>query len=167
MFVQRKSLLVSFVLVASLLLSSMTLAQVGTVPNHDWSELSSVTSGSKLIVKVKNGRTLEGKLTSVSDIGLSLAVSSQPVDLKREDVLSVYQITKKSSKKATLVGLGVGAAAGAALGAAGGDSNGFFISRGQFAAGLAVLGGGVGALTGFLVGRNGSKRVLIYEARQP
>ena len=145
----------------------MTLAQVGTVPNHDWSELSSVTSGSKLVVNVKNGKTLEGKLTSVSDTGLSLSVSSQPVDLNREDFLSVYQIRKKSSRKATLIGLGVGAAGGAALGAAGGDSNGFFISRAQFAAGLAVLGAGVGALTGFLVGRSGSERVLIYEARRP
>lgn len=167
MFVQRKSLGVSLVIVASLLLSSMTLAQVRTVPNHDWSELSSVTSGSKLVVKLKNGKTLEGKLTSVSDIGLSLSVRSQPVDLKREDVLSVYQIRKKSAKKATLIGLGVGAAGGAAIGAAGGDSDDFFINRGQLAAGLAVLGGGAGALAGFLVGKSGSKRVLIYETRQP
>ena len=34
-------------------------------------------------------------------------------------------------RKPRLIGLGVGAAAGAALGAAGGDSNGFFISRGN------------------------------------
>ena len=72
MLVQRKSLAISLVLVASLMLSSMTLAQVGTAPNYDWSELSSVTSGSKLAVKLKNGKTLEGKLTNVSDTGLSL-----------------------------------------------------------------------------------------------
>jgi hypothetical protein len=35
------------------------------------------------------------------------------------------------------------------------------------AAGLAVLGGGVGALIGYAVGRGRHRRVLVYEAPQP
>jgi membrane protein DedA with SNARE-associated domain len=34
-------------------------------------------------------------------------------------------------------------------------------------AGLTVIGAGVGALTGYLIGRHGGKRVLVYEAGRP
>ena len=167
MCIGRKSFTMSLFLATSLLLSSVTLAQVSTVTTHDWSGLKTVVSGSKLVIKLKNRKTVEGKLSGVSDTLLSLSVSNTPVDLSREDVLAVYQISGKSAKKATLIGLGVGAAAGAAIGAAGGDSNGFIISKSQAAAALSVLGAGVGALAGFAVGKSSRKRVLIYEAKQP
>ena len=167
MCVGRKRFLSSLVLIAALLLPSVTLAQGTTASTGDWSVLKTVTSGRKLVITLKHGKTVKGKLNSVSDTALSLSVGNKPVDLNREDVLRVYQIAGKSAKKATLIGLGVGAAAGAAVGAAGGDDDGFFISRAQFAAGLSVLGAGVGALAGFAIGKTGNKRVLIYEAKQP
>jgi membrane protein DedA with SNARE-associated domain len=37
--------------------------------------------------------------------------------------------------------------------------------RNSITAGMAVLGAGVGALAGYFIGRSGSKRVLIYEAK--
>ena len=167
----RNKLTISFALVASILFSSVTLAaqELKGSTTGDWSRLNAVTSGSKLTVKLKNGQTIEGKLTGVSDTSLALSVKDKSVDLKRQDVLSVYQVTKKSAAKATLIGLGVGAGAGAAVGAAGGDSSDgwVFISKKQAAAGLSVLGAGVGALTGYLIGRGGHKRVLIYQAGQP
>ncbi len=167
MCVGRKRPTISLVLVAVLLLPSITLAQGTTASTGDWSRLNTVTSGSKLVVKLKNGKTVNGDLSSVSDTALSLSDGNNPMDLNREDVLKVYQIAGKSAKKATLIGLGMGAAAGAAVGAAGGDDDGFFISRAQLAAGLSVLGAGVGALAGFAIGKTGNKRVLIYEAKQP
>jgi hypothetical protein len=169
MCIGRKRFRISLVLIASLLLSSSTLAQVRTEPTRDWSALKTLSSGSKLVIKQKNGKSVEGKLSGVSDTALSLSVSDKPMDLSREDVLSVYQISAKSAKKATLIGLGVGAAAGAAIGAAGGDSGDsfVFVSKSQLAAGLSVLGAGVGALAGYVIGRSGRKRVLIYEAKQP
>src|SRR6185295_4615829 len=127
MNVGTKRFTVSVVLVATLLLPSVTLAQVKRVPTHDWSDLTEVTNGSKLVIKLKNGKTVEGKLNSVSDTALSLSVSGKPLDLKREDIRSVYQVSGKSAQKSTLIGLGVGAAAGAAIGASGGDSDGYFI----------------------------------------
>ena len=163
----RNKLTISFV-VASILLSSVTLAaqELKSATSGDWSRLNTVTTGNKLVVKLKNGKSVEGKLSGVSDTLLSLSVKEKSLELKREDVLSVYQIMKKSAAKSTLIGLGVGAGAGAALGAAGGDSNDgwVFISKKQAAAGLGVLGAGVGALTGYLIGRGGHKRVLIYQA---
>ena len=167
MCVGRKRFRISLVLIASLLLSSSTMAQVRTEPTRDWSGLRTLSSGSKLVIKLKNGKSVEGKLSGVSDTALSLSVSGKPMDLSREDVLNVYQISAKSAKKATLIGLGVGAAAGAAIGAAGGDSDNFFVSKSQLAAGLSVLGAGAGALAGYVIGRSGRKRVLIYEAKQP
>jgi membrane protein DedA with SNARE-associated domain len=44
---------------------------------------------------------------------------------------------------------------------------GFGPTKGQMAAGLAVLGGVVGALAGYAIGRSRHKRVLVYEAAQP
>ncbi|MDT7604224.1 MAG: hypothetical protein QOF61_2221 [Acidobacteriota bacterium] len=165
MRIVRKRFTISLVLVASLLLPSVTLAQGTTVPTRDWSGLRTVPSGSKLVVKLKNGKTVEGNLSGVSDAALSVSVSNNSVDLNRDDVLRVYQVGGKSAKNATLIGAAVGAGAGAAVGAAGGDSDGFAPTKGQLAAGLAVLGAGVGALVGFAVGKSGHKRVLIYEAK--
>src|ERR1041385_8478332 len=168
MHIRSKRFTLILVLVASLLLPSVAVAQNTRAPTGDWSALNTVTSGSKLIVKLKDGKTVEGKLSNISDAALSLSVKNKPVDLKREDVLSVYQIRGKSATKATLIGLGVGAGAGAAIGAAGSSrDDGFDKLDKAVTAGLTVIGAGVGALTGYLIGRRGTKRVPIYEAGQP
>jgi hypothetical protein len=151
------------VLLASLILPSVASAQSAA---GDWAALNSITTGSKLVVKLRDGKSVEGKLGGVSDAALSLSVKNKPVDLRREDVQSVYRIEGKSATKATLIGMGVGAGAGAAIGAAAGSSNDNFDKFEQAAtAGLAVVGAGVGALTGYLIGRGGKKRILVYEAR--
>ncbi len=164
----RKRFTVSIALIASLLLSTMTLT--AQTMNSDWSRLSALESGSKLVVKLKNGETVKGKLSGVSETALSLSVKDKPVELMREDVFTVHQTTEKSAKKATLIGLGVGAGAGALVGKAGtGGDSGFDFEKLDHAvtAGLAVLGAGAGAGIGYLVGRSGRKQVLIYQARQP
>jgi hypothetical protein len=167
MRIGKRTLTISLVLVATLSLSPLAWAQNTSAANHDWSALKAVASGSKLAVKLKSGKTVEGKLSGSSDTALSLTVGGKPVDLNREDVLRVYEVKGKSATKATLIGAAVGAGAGAAVGAAGGDSNGLAPTRAQLAAGLSVLGAGAGALIGFAIGRGGHKRVLIYEATQP
>ena len=164
----KKRFGISLGLVASFLLSSATLAAQGTGGStSDWSAVRAVASGSKLVVKQKNGKTVEGKLSSVSDDALALSVKNAPLTVKREDVLSVYQVTKKSATKSTLIGLGVGAGAGAAVGGIGAanDDSGFEKIDHAVTAGLTVIGGAAGALTGYLFGRGGSKRVLIYESK--
>ena len=82
-------------------------------------------------------------------------------------VASLFQITKKSATKATLIGLGVGAGAGAGIGLAGRNDNGFEKLEHSVTAGLTVIGAGAGALAGYFIGKSGSKRVLIYQAGQP
>ncbi len=159
---------ICIVLLTSILLPSIVLAaQNSAATTGDWSAVKTVTSGTKLSVKLKNGKTVAGKLSSVSDAALTLSVKNSIEDLKREDILSVHQVTKKSATKATLIGMGVGAGAGAAIGAAGAASsdNGFEKIDNAVTAGLTVVGAGVGAVTGYLLGRGGSKRVLVYESK--
>jgi hypothetical protein len=167
MCVGSKKFTLVLLLAAALLLPSVASAQNSSA-SSDWAALNTVTSGSKLGVKTKDGRSFEGRLSGVSDSALTLSVKDKPVELKREDVQSVYRIGKNSATKATLIGMGVGAGAGAAIGAAAdSSSDGFEKIDHAVTAGLTVVGAGVGALTGYLIGRGGSKRTLIYEAARP
>jgi hypothetical protein len=157
---------ISFALLISMLLPVGALAQKNEATTHDWSNLKTVTSGSRLEIELKSGKTISGKLVNVSDNTLALTAHGKQVDLNRDEILTVFQSSRKSATKATLIGLGVGGGAGALIGAAGGDSNPDpFISKSTAAAGLAVLGAGAGAIAGYFIGRTGRRRVLIYEAR--
>lgn len=152
------------ILLTSFLLSTLTLAaQSGT---NDWSRLTSVESGSKLKVKLKSGKNIEGTLSSVSDTALTLMIKNTSTEVSRDDVRSVHHVIKKSATKSTLIGLGVGAGAGAVFGAVSDSNDSSFETIDNAAtAAVTVLGAGVGALGGFLIGRSGKKRVLIYEAK--
>lgn len=153
------------ILLSSLLLSTATVSAQSTT--SDWSRVNAVATGSDLSVKLKSGKTVNGRLNSVSDTTLSLTVKNAVQDLRREDVARVYQVTGKSAAKSTLIGAGVGAGAGAALGAIGdaNDEDSFVYADGVLTAGGAILGAGIGALTGFLIGRSSKKRMLVYEAK--
>lgn len=163
----------SLILITSiLLLPDSLVAQTSTAPVNDWSRLSAVETESKLTIKLKDGKKVEGKLSSLSDTGLRLSVKNKPVELKRDDIRSVHQVKRKSATTSTLIGFGIGAGAGAALGALGranDNDTSFDFDRLDNAihAGLVVAGAGAGAITGFFVGRTKRKRVLIYESSQP
>ncbi|HEX5883170.1 MAG TPA: hypothetical protein VFY67_01360 [Pyrinomonadaceae bacterium] len=152
------------ILLTSSLLSPLAVAaQTGT---NDWSRLTSVATGSKLSAKLRNGKTIDGSFGGVSDTVLTLMVKNAATEVKRDDILSVHQVTRKSAKTSTLIGLGAGAGAGAVVGAAADSNNDSFEDLDNIATAVTtVIGAGVGALGGFLIGRSGKKRVLIYEAR--
>jgi small nuclear ribonucleoprotein (snRNP)-like protein len=154
------------VLVSSLLLSAVTVAAQDQ--KNDWSRVTAIAAGSKLSVKLRNGKTLNGTLNSATDSGLSLTVKNATKDVKREEVASIHQVVNKNSAtKATLIGTGIGAGVGAATGAIGAsnDDDGFDKIDTAATAGLTVVGAGVGALVGYLIGKGGNKRVLVYEAK--
>lgn len=148
----------------SFLLSPVTLvAQTGTT---DWSRLNSVASGTKLSVKTKDGKKVEGALNSVSDSSLSLTVKNAAREIRRENIASVHEVWNKSATKSTLIGLGVGAGAGAVIGLAGDASNdagGFEGIDNAVAGAITVIGALAGGITGFVIGKTGKKRVLLYE----
>ena len=154
------------VVVATLLLATVTvMAQDQT---NNWSRVTAVAAGTKLAVKLKNGKTVNGTFNNASDRTLSVMVKNSPVEIKRDDVATVHEVVKKSSAtKATLIGTAVGAGVGAAAGgiATAKDDDGFDKIDHVATAGLAVAGAGVGALVGYLIGRGGNQRVLLYESK--
>lgn len=155
------------ILLTSFLLSPVTLA--AQVATNDWARLNSVANGSKLSVKLKTGKKVDGTFSGVSDTALKLMVKNTSTEIKRDDIRSVHQVGGTSVTKSTLIGLGAGAGAGALLGAVGeaaDDDNSFVdLNGGAVVAGLAVLGAAAGALTGFIIGKTRKKRVLLYEAK--
>jgi hypothetical protein len=159
-----KQIAVIVVLVLSLLMSPVTLlAQSGT---NDWSRLSAVASGSKLSVKLKDGKKIEGNFANASDASLSLTVKNAAREIRREDIATVHQVTKKGAGKATLIGLGAGAAVGGGLAIASEANDNSLEVKDGVTAGLVALTAGVGALAGFLIGKTtGNKRVLLYESK--
>ena len=165
MKIPTKQIAIIVVLVLSFVLSPVSvMAQTGT---NDWSRLSTVASGTKLSVKLKDGKKIEGKFANVSDGSLSLTVKNAPKEIRREDIATVHQVSKKGAGKATLIGLGVGAGVGAGLAIASerNDNDTFFETPDSISAGFVALTAGVGALAGFLIGRTGNKRVLLYESK--
>jgi hypothetical protein len=162
----KRRFAISFTLATALFVASINVTAQANL--NDWSRLNSLTSGSKVSVKLKDGKIVDGKLSSVSDATLSLTVKNKPMDLRREDVLSVQQVIKKSATKSTLIGLAVGTGTGALIGGVADASvnDGGFEKIDNVAAGaITVIGAVAGTVTGFLVGRGHSKRVLIYEAK--
>ena len=153
---------VAVLLAVVLMLSVPLQAQTAT---NDWSRISSVASGSKLKVKLKSGKTVEGSLNSVSESSISLANKNTTQDIKRDDVRTVHHVVKKSARTPTLIGMAVGAGAGAALGVIGSNDSGFDKVNHAVTAGLTVVGAFVGAATGYFIGRSGRKKELIYEAK--
>jgi len=154
------------VVVATLLLATVTVMAQDQMNN--WSRVTAVAAGTKLAVKLKNGKTVNGTFNNASDSTLSVMVKNSPMEIKRDDVATVHEVVKKSSAtKATLIGTGVGAGVGAAAGgiASAKDDDGFDKIDHVATAGLAVAGAGVGALVGYLIGRGGNQRVLLYESK--
>jgi hypothetical protein len=161
------------ILITSILLLPRSLvAQTSTAPINDWSRLAAVESGSKLSLKLKNGKKVGGKLSGFTDSALSLSIKNKTVEVKREEVRRIHQVQRKSATTSTLIGVGVGAGAAAAAGAlvrANDNDAGFDFDKAEnlIHAGMVVIGAGVGGITGFFVGRARRKRVLIYESNQP
>lgn len=162
MRIQTRQFATLVILLTSLLLSPVTL--MGQATTSDWSRLTSVSSGSKLSVKLRNGKKVEGTLSGVSDTALTLMVKNTSTELKRDDIRTVHLVGGKSAKKGALIGLGVGAGTGALVGGVlDASSDNFPLAKGVTTAIGTILGAGLGTLGGALIGRG--KRVLLYEAK--
>jgi small nuclear ribonucleoprotein (snRNP)-like protein len=158
------------VLIAALVFSTLTVVAQGqtTDQTNNWSRVTALAAGAKIAVKLKTGKTLNGTVNSVSDSALSLNVKNSTREIKREEIATVHEVVKKgSATKSTLIGTGIGAGVGAAAGgiASANDDSGFEKIDHVATAALAIVGAGSGALVGYLVGRGGNKRVLLYEAK--
>ncbi len=136
-----------------------------------WAGVEKVPPGEKLIVNLKDGKKVKGTLSSVSDTGLTLVRGNRTTDLKRENVLQVYRLVRKSGGSATRWGAISGALIGGVLGLAlygadagpfhgGNESVGALIGS---IAGTGAIGATLGGLAGYPRGKR-RRRVLIYDA---
>ena len=122
----------------------------------------------KLAVRLKNGQTVEGKLGSVSESGLTPVSGGKTAEINREYTQRVYRIAGTSPKRPTLIGAAIEADGGAGLGArAGNCKNAAVISfdRSKTIPAGAVVGAGVGALVGLAIGKARHKRTLVYKVK--
>jgi hypothetical protein len=161
----RRSLAVLNILLAVVLLYSPVAVAQQSTSSGEWGSVTAVPQGAELIIKLKDGQSLRGKLTSVTDTAVSIASKNNKTEtLDRNAVSEVYLLRRKSEKaKYALIGAGVGAAVGGGIGAA---KNSPKIDDGEIYPIIGVaLGAGIGAVGGLLFGQSRRKRVLIYQAR--
>ena len=165
MAIERRVALI-FALITSLVLSPVLASAQGSSAS-DWSSLRNIAVDTRLSVKLKTGKKVEGKFRSVSDSTLTLTSKNAPVELKREEISTVHELMSKSAAKAALIGMGLGAGAGAGLGAlaSANDDSDFDKIDHVATAGLAVAGAIAGAVTGYFIGRGSAKKVLLFENR--
>jgi hypothetical protein len=187
--VNKFTLAINYLLAALLTVTSAALAQTVTRNGPGWERVKALPYNEPLIVKLKGGTTVEGTLISASDTHLRIyKVAQTPtgdilyediVDIKKANILNVYRIEKKSSKKLRVIGAIVGAAIGTATETTVGNMGdncqprsgtlGDIVSDvcGGAKTGLVELVARSGAATGAYVetlfGRDRLKRVLIYK----
>ena len=159
---RKRIAIVSVLLAITLVYSPLARAQQPAASGN-WSAVQALAPGDDLVVKLKDGRSVEGKLNSVTDTELSLTRNNKSESFGRDRVFQVYEKKRKSEKgKFAAIGAGIGAGTGLGIGLA---KNSPPIDDGRIYPVLGtILGAGIGAVGGFLFGQAKRKRVLIYQA---
>ena len=153
----------AFILLAH---SPLAVAQEKPTQQQEWSAITTVPVGSELVVEMKDGKTIKGKLRAVSTGTLTLSRNNAATDLNLINARKVYRMVGRSRLKSALIGAGVGAGTGAAIGV--GATVGNEVNRREgytalFGVVFGILGAGIGAVAGAVAGNK--KRLLIYEAK--
>ncbi len=128
-----------------------------------WANVETVPPGDKLVVKLKDGGTVKGTLSSVTDTRLTLSCKIKTTEVEQGDIVRVYRVAGSSPAKSALIGAGAGAAGGAVIGAVAGRD--WVIKTAASVPIGATLFGVIGSVVGYAVGKARQKRVLIYDAR--
>jgi len=163
-YMRIKIPMLNILLAVALIYAPVAAAQQSSSPG-DWAVVKSVPQGAELIIKLKDGHTLRGKLSGATDAGLGIISKNNKTEtLDKNDVSEVYRLIRKAEKaKYALIGAGIGAGVGGGIGAA---KNSPKIDDGEIYPIIGIaLGAGIGAVGGLLFGLGRRKRVLIYRAR--
>ena len=147
--------------------SAHTMARQGVESARGWEAAKAIPPGERLSIRLKDGKSVEGRLSRISDATLTLEREKQNIEMNRDSIAKVYRLIKRSAGKSiarsTAIGAGIGFGIGAGVGIWGGSYEDL-----ETAGLVAILGGagaGIGAGVGAIVGAFGSKRrrVLVYE----
>ena len=158
----RMRKLVSCFITAMLALPIDGLAQ--STSTNNWTAITTVESGQKLVIELKTGKKIKGKFGIASETTVTLVRGKKTEEINRSDIRKVTRESGASATKSTLIGTAIGGGTGAGLAAATDGCREFcIIDRGEAAAIFGVMGAGIGAVTGLLVGKARQKKILIYE----
>ena len=148
----------AFVLI--LLTASASLPALAQSARGSWDSVKAVYTDTKLEVKLTDGETLKGKMLDATDAALALSADGRRVEVPRDRVLRVYVEGKRSVKRAALLGAAIGGGSGLGIGygAYQGSEGPFYV-----APGVGIVGAGIGAAVGALLGSRRAKSALIYE----
>ena len=156
-----KTKLFSLALSCMIFIAQAPLALVqaqGTARN--WSAVQAVAADERLIVKQKDGKSIEGRMIEASDGNLTLSRNGKVVNIARDNIRQIEHSKGKAAKtKWALIGAGIGAGAGAAIGQSKVESDAELWLPVGF-----MFGTGIGAGVGALFGATRRNRTLIYEA---
>jgi hypothetical protein len=159
-----KRKLISMLCGGMLLLAQSPLALVQAQGSlHDWSAVQAIGTDERVIVKQKDGKTVEGKMIEATEANLTLSRNGKVVNIPRDSIQQIELAKGKSAKgKWALIGAGIGAASGAGIGAA--KANSIIDDGGIYVLAGTVIGAGSGAVGGLLFGASRRHRELIYTA---
>src|SRR5215475_10200859 len=152
----RINRIICYSLIVLLSLPQVSLAQTTTEVNREWSIFTTLQPKEKLVAKLKDGKTVEGRLNSVSETTLTLTDNGKTTEINRENVARAYRVTGAPVKKPVLIGLAVGGAFGAAAGVAAGScspSDIVCFNRSETVPIVTAFFAGVGALVGLIIGK--------------
>ena len=157
----RSKLMATLMMVALVIMPSRVVFGQGTMGN--WNAVQTVPVNERVIVKQKDGKTIEGKMIEASETNLTISRSGKVVNISRDQIRQVEHSTGKAEKgKWAAIGTGVGAAAGAGIGATKyrSDRDDYEI----YPVMGAIIGAGVGAVSGLMFGASRRQREVIYYA---
>ncbi len=148
-----------------LLVTAMLVWQtpVALAQTDGWPAVQAIAADERLIVKQKDGKTVEGKMIEASDSNLTLSRNKKVVNIPRDNIRQIYHSTGKAAKgKWAAIGAGIGAGAGTGIGYGKYSPR---VDDSELWIGIGLLvGAGAGALSGMAFGASRRKRELIYEA---
>lgn len=130
---------------------------------HDWSTVQAIAIDERLIVKQKDGDTVEGRMIEATANNLSLSRGGKVMNVARDTISQIFRVKGKAAKtKWAAIGMGVGAVAGGGIGFAKAhsiaDDGGIYVLAGL------IIGAGGGAGAGAAFGATRRSRELIYTA---
>ena len=160
---RRTTAIVSLLLAATLIYSPLAMAQQ-PLASGEWSAVQNLPPGDELLVQLKDGTSVKGKVSSVTSDELSLTRKNKTETVRRDSISLIFHLKRKAEKgKYAAIGAGIGAGAGLGIGLA---KNSPPVDDGEIYPVVGtILGAGIGAIGGFLFGAGKRKRVLIYQAR--
>ena len=152
----------SLLLAVTLLTAHSSLVQAqGSL--QSWASVQAMASDERLIVKQKDGKTIEGKMIEANDTNLSLSRNGKVVNISRDSIYQVHHSKGKAAKgKWAGIGTAIGAGTGAGIG--GLKTRDSFDDGEIYVVAGAVIGAGAGAVGGLLFGASRRSRELIYQS---